>query len=163
MTDEEMHSLYKHKAVNAFCMLSHGEGFGLPYFEAAYSGLPIVAPGWSGHMDFLCDEQGNEHFYNVHYDVQTVPPEVVWENVIIPNSMWANPREKSAKKLLRQCYEDYSGENKAENIAKSNAYAEQLKIRFSQENMYEKFVEGIYEPDEEVEGWLSELEEMVNV
>ena len=77
--------------------------------------------------------------------------------------MWAHAREKSAKKLMRQCYEEHGGENKAEHIAATVEYAEQLKTRFSPEIMYEKFVAGIYEPDEEVEGWLSELEEMVNV
>ncbi len=163
MTDEEMHSLYKHDAVDAFCLFSHGEGFGLPYFEAAYSGLPVIAPGWSGHMDFLCDQEGKEHFYNVGYDIQTVPKEVVWEGVIIEDSMWANAREKSAKKMMRQCYEDFTGENKSEHIAAAAEYATHLKNRFSPENMHEKFVEGVYEPDEEVEGWLSELEEMVNV
>jgi len=112
LSEEEVARLYLHPKIKAMVTLTRGEGFGLPILEAAASGLPVIATNWSGHMDFLCDEQGNEHFYNVHYDIQTVPPEVVWENVIIPNSMWANPREKSAKKLLRQCYEDYSGENK---------------------------------------------------
>ncbi len=53
LTDEEMHSLYKHKSVHALVSLTHGEGFGLPLFEAAYSGLPVVATDWSGHLDFL--------------------------------------------------------------------------------------------------------------
>ena len=77
--------------------------------------------------------------------------------------MWANTREKSAKKMLRTCYNDFIGENKEQHIADCEAYAEQLMVRFSPENMYEKFVAGVYEPDEEVEEWLSELEEMVNV
>ena len=163
MTDQEMHALYKDPAVNAFYMLSHGEGFGLPYFEAAYSGVPIIAPGWSGHMDFLCDEDGKEHFYNTSYDIQPIPKEVVWDGVLIEDSMWANTREKSAKKMLRRCYNDFTGEDKEQHIADCETYAEQLKVRFSPENMYEKFVAGVYEPDEEVEEWLSELEEMVNV
>ena len=56
-----------------------------------------------------------------------------------------------------------TGDDKQQHIADCEAYAEQLKVRFSSENMYEKFVAGVYEPDEEVEEWLSELEEMVNV
>ncbi len=163
MTEEEMHALYKHSHVDAFYMLSHGEGFGLPYFEAAYSGIPVIAPGWSGHLDFLCDENGKDHFYNVDYDIQPIPKEVVWDAVLIEDSMWANAREKSAKKLLRQCYEDFTGENKDQHIADCHEYAESLKTRFDANTMYEKFVAGIYEVDEEVEGWLSELEEMVNV
>ena len=53
MTPEEMTALYQHDTVKAFVSLTHGEGFGLPIFEAAYNGVPIIAPNWSGHSDFL--------------------------------------------------------------------------------------------------------------
>ena len=53
LEEEEMHSLYNHDSVKALISLTHGEGFGLPLFEAAYSGLPVVATDWSGHLDFL--------------------------------------------------------------------------------------------------------------
>ena len=56
MTDEEMHSLYVNKNVSAFLSLAHGEGFGLPIFEAAYSSLPVVSVVWSGQADFLVHE-----------------------------------------------------------------------------------------------------------
>jgi len=163
MTDEEMHALYKHSDINAFVLLTHGEGFGLPLFEAAYSGLPVVTVGWSGQMDFLCDEKGNEHFYNVSYDVQPIPREAVWKGVLLEGSMWANAREKSAKKKMRQCYEDFTGRDKKKHTAAANKYAKQLEKRFNPEKLYEQFVSCVYEPDEEVEEWLSELEEMVNV
>ena len=163
MTDEEMHALYRHNKVDAFYMLPHGEGFGLPIFEAAYSALPVVTVGWSGQLDYLTDEKGNTHFYNVGYDIQTIPAEVVWQGVLIEDSMWANARERSAKKQLRQCYEDFSGPDMKKHKAATKKYAKALSQRFSEEKLYEQFVSHIYEPDEEVEEWLSELEEMVNV
>jgi glycosyltransferase involved in cell wall biosynthesis len=163
MTDEEMHALYKHPKIHAFTLLTHGEGFGLPIFEAAYSGIPVIVPGWSGQMDFLCDEKGGEHFYNVDYDVQPIPKEVVWDGVLIEDSMWANAREKSAKRLMRQCYKDFTGAESKTYKTACTKYATQLKKRFSADKLYEQFVSHIYEPDEEVEEWLSELEEMVNV
>ena len=86
MTDAEIHSLYAHPKVKAFLALPHGEGFGLPIFEAAYSGIPVVATGWSGQLDFLVDETGMEQFYNVAFDLNTVQENVVWENVIIKDS-----------------------------------------------------------------------------
>ena len=53
MSDDEVHALYTDPKVKAYVTATHGEGFGLPIFEAAYSGLPVVAPAWSGHVDFL--------------------------------------------------------------------------------------------------------------
>ena len=46
MDDDEIHSLYIHPQIKSLLTLTHGEGFGLPIFEAAYSGLPVIAPGW---------------------------------------------------------------------------------------------------------------------
>jgi len=131
MTDAEMHSLYQHPQINAFVSLPHGEGFGLPIFEATYSGLPVVATGWSGQLDFLVDAEGKEQFYNVAFDLQPVQKEVVWDGVIVPDSMWAYPREGSAKQQMRGCFE---------NNTKREDYAKQLHERFSEQAMYEQFV-----------------------
>lgn len=151
MTDTEIHSLYKNNQINAFVSLPHGEGFGLPLFEAAYSGLPVVTVGWSGQMDFLVDAEGNEHFYNVAFDLQPVQKEVVWDGVIVPDSMWAFARESSAKEQMRLCFEN----NKTR-----NDYAEQLQTRFSEQIMYEKFVSLLQSQEQaEMSEWLKELEE----
>ena len=153
MTDAEIHSLYKHPKINAFISLPHGEGFGLPIFEAAYSGLPVVTVGWSGQLDFLVDPEGNDRFYNVAFDLQPVQKEVHWEGVIIPESMWAFARENSAKQEMRKCYDDNNQQD-------SINFANELVERFSKEKMYEEFVSYIYKPDPELEMWLKKLDEM---
>ena len=48
-----MSHLYNNPKIKCFISCTHGEGFGRPLLEAAQSGKPIVAPGWSGHVDFL--------------------------------------------------------------------------------------------------------------
>ena len=53
MTDEDIASLYVHPKIKAYYTMTHGEGFGLPIFEAVHSGLPVVAPDWSGQVYFL--------------------------------------------------------------------------------------------------------------
>ena len=153
MTDTEMHSLYKHPKIDAFVSLPHGEGFGLPLFEAAYSGLPVVTVGWSGQLDFLIDEEGNEQFYNVAFDLGHIPPEVVWDGVLVKESMWAYARESSAKEQMRLCYED--GVNQTTRWNNS-----QIMERFKNTKQYKKFVDNILgfdsslimieEPEEEV-------------
>ena len=52
-TDKEMNELYNHPKVKAHITFTHGEGFGRPLLEATQSGKPVVAPGWSGQVDFL--------------------------------------------------------------------------------------------------------------
>ena len=157
MTDEEMHALYVHPQVCAAISFTHGEGFGLPLFEAAYMGVPVVATGWSGQLDFLVDEAGKEQFYNVAYDLNPVDPSVIWPGVIVEGSGWAYPRERSAKQALRKCLDDIK--NNTAQIA-ATQYAAELRERFNEEKMYEKFIEGMGIDMEEIdiEDWLDNLE-----
>jgi len=115
LSDEEMHSLYKNKDVHSLISLTHGEGFGLPLFEAAYSGLPVLATDWSGHLDFLYKPTENKKgkvkrkafFAKVDYDLQPVQQGAVWDGVIQKDSMWAFPQQGSYKMKLREIYKDY--------------------------------------------------------
>ena len=53
LTDEEMNQMYNHNKVKAHITFTHGEGFGRPLLEASLSEKIIIAPSWSGHIDFL--------------------------------------------------------------------------------------------------------------
>tara|TARA_R110000824_G_scaffold39583_2_gene119543 strand:- start:6666 stop:7928 length:1263 start_codon:yes stop_codon:yes gene_type:complete len=163
MEDDEIHSLYVHPQISALVSLAHGEGFGLPIFESAYSGLPVVCTGWSGQLDFLVDEEGKEHFYNVSYDLQPVQNEVVWEGVLIKESMWAFPREQSAKQKMRQCYEDIKNKDKNSHALKASDFADSVQERFAKDKQYEKMVGAIahfIESTEEKE-WRGILDQVV--
>jgi len=159
MTDEEMHSLYKHEKISAFLALPHGEGYGLPIFEAAYSGLPVVSVVWSGQSDYLIHDK-KTMCYEVSYDLNSVQPEVVWENVLIAESAWAFAREQSAKEKMRLCYDDIINNVEGSIASKSAEYAEVLHDNFSEDKLYSQFVECVY-PIEEIEKMNSEVDELL--
>ena len=143
MTDEEMTSLYQHPKIKAYLTLTHGEGFGLPIFEAAYNELPIIAPDWSGHVDFLYapvkdkktgKEKVKAHFAKVKYTLQPIQKEAHWDGVLQKDSMWCYAEQGSYKMSLREMYKDY-------NRFKSDAKKLNKWIRknFNAETLYDKF------------------------
>jgi len=52
--EKDMPGVYA--ASDAFVLISRGEGFGLPYYEAASSGLPVIGSNCSGQKDILNEE-----------------------------------------------------------------------------------------------------------
>tara|TARA_R110000744_G_scaffold13447_2_gene39099 strand:- start:527 stop:1831 length:1305 start_codon:yes stop_codon:yes gene_type:complete len=52
-SDKEMNELYNHPKVKAMVSHTKGEGFGRPLLEFSLIDKPLIASGWSGHLDFL--------------------------------------------------------------------------------------------------------------
>jgi len=110
LTESEIHSLYTHPKVKAYFTTTHGEGYGLPVFEAAYSALPIVATDWSGHLDFLSGNhkgKSKKLFAKIDCDIKTVQPQAVWGDLIIKESRWAFPKDNSVKTQLANVYKNH--------------------------------------------------------
>jgi GT2 family glycosyltransferase len=145
MKEGELTSLYKHPKIKAMVNLAHGEGYGLPLFEAAYNELPVIAPDWSGQCDFLFapvkegkkkKEKLKPLFAKVAYNIRPVQPEAVWNGVIQADSMWCYPMENSYKGRLREMVKDYS---KFKTQAKKlNKW---IRNTFTAADLYEEFAE----------------------
>lgn len=137
LSEGQMRALYEHDKVKAMVNISHGEGFGLPLFEAARSALPIIAVGWSGQMDFL-NFENKDYFLRVKHELKQVQQSVVWNGVIEVDSMWAYADQGSYKMALRQMFKKHDG------FAKQ---AKELQILvnegFSDEKLFEGFVDSI--------------------
>ena len=163
MTDKEMDSIYKHPKIKAAISATHGEGFGLPLFEAAYNGLPVVAPDWSGHLDFLYmpiknkksgKERNKAMFASVDWDLDFIPEHAVWDGVLQKDAMWCYPRQGSFKMRLREVRKDYGRFKK-----QAKQLQKYIIENFTEEKMYEKMLECFLPVD--TPEWMKEYEKMV--
>jgi len=147
MSDEEVHSLYVDPKVKAYVTATHGEGFGLPIFEAAYSGLPVVAPAWSGHVDFLYAPVTNPKskkttvkplFEKVAFDIKPVPQEAHWDGVITTDSNWCFPKKDRFQKAMRNVYEAYAAKK-----SQATQLQDYLKESFNMNSKYQEMVNAV--------------------
>jgi glycosyltransferase involved in cell wall biosynthesis len=117
LTDDEMNSLYNHSKVKAHVSFTKGEGFGRPLLEASVSGKPIIASGWSGHMDFLNPDEA----ILVGGQLRAIHESSVWENVLIKESSWFAPDPQQSANALAAVFMDYdSFHKKAKKLGKDN-------------------------------------------
>ena len=169
LEEGEMSSLYNHDKIKAIFSLTHGEGFGLPLFEAACNGMPIICPLWSGQADFLyapVKEKGSKKMKTkalcakVDYALHPVQQEAVWEGVIQPDSLWCYPEQGSAKMRLREVYKNY-----ARFVSQAKKLQKHIHKEFSKEKQYEKFANSVLEmiqPSQEEVEWEQVLNKVVS-
>lgn len=142
LTEEELTGVYQDKKIKCLISTTHGEGYGLPLFEAAYNGLPVVCVGWSGQRDFLYVPQksgkNKAMFGEIEYELKNVQPEAVWNGVIEKESQWAYPEEVSFKKLLREVKTD-----NAKFRRRASKLKKYLRENFTEEVTYNQFVDSV--------------------
>jgi glycosyltransferase involved in cell wall biosynthesis len=151
LTEGQMVSLYSHKKIKALINIAHGEGFGLPMFEAAQAALPIITIGWGGQLDFL-EHSGKKYFTEVDYELKAVQAEAVWKGVLEENTAWAFADQGSFKMSLRKVKKDYK---KAK--TKANQLKKIILKEFTEDSQFEQFCNAIYNPSEEEKEWMEEL------
>lgn len=126
LDDEDINHLYNHPKVKAFVSLTKGEGYGRPLAEFCLSKKPVVASGWSGHLDFLSPE------YSILLPGTLTPchPSAQSPGLIIDGASWFSADNAAVSKALIEVFENY---NKYEIMAKRQGH--KIKTEFNYDNM----------------------------
>lgn len=102
LEDNEMNALFNHDKVKVHISFTHGEGFGHPLLLSTLSGKPLLAPHWSGHLDFLNPKltqflEGN---------IVPIPDEAV-NDWFVKDARWFDVDFNMASKQMMNYYKNY--------------------------------------------------------
>jgi glycosyltransferase involved in cell wall biosynthesis len=126
LEDEDINHLYNHPKVKAFVSLTKGEGYGRPLAEFCLTKKPVIASGWSGHLDFLSPE------YSILLPGTLTPchPSAQSPGLIIDGASWFSVDNAAVSKALIEIFENY---DKYEVMAKRQGH--KIKTEFNYDNM----------------------------
>ena len=128
LEDEQMNYLYNHPKVKAMLSFTKGEGFGRPLLEFTLTQKPLLASGWSGHLDFLDPEFANL----IPGEIKAVDKSAV-NDFILEQGGWFNVDQGYTVNLMKDVFENYK-----KYLPKAKQLAFRNKQNFSLEKMTEK-------------------------
>ena len=128
--NEEMNQIYNHPKVKCMVSLTKGEGFGRPLLEFTQTKKPIIATGWSGHIDFLKPDMSillPGTLGDIHPSVKN--------DWFVDGAKWFDVDTMALGKALKDMHKNYKNYiHKAKqqgNFAKENFTFEKMKEKFS--------------------------------
>jgi glycosyltransferase involved in cell wall biosynthesis len=141
LEEEDMNHLYNHPKVKAMVNFTKGEGFGRPLLEFSVFKKPIIASGWSGHVDFL-----NREFVTlIEGRLQPIHQSAVVENILIKESSWFEIDPVSASQKMVDVWTNYKkyevGSKRQSHFVKSTFSFEKMVEKVSE--YYNKYVKEI--------------------
>jgi glycosyltransferase involved in cell wall biosynthesis len=110
-----------HKRGDCFSLLQRSEGWGLPHFEAAAMGNPVITPSYGGQVDFLNEDNS----YPIDYTLTPVTG-MTWSPYYRGDQLWCEPDVEQAIKQMRYVYR-----NREEAKAKGLKARENIKKNFT--------------------------------
>ncbi len=130
LTDKEMNEMYNHPKVKAHVSFTHGEGFGRPLLEASVSEKPVIAPNWSGHIDFL----SKQNAVLLPGSLTKVPAASLPKEMHVEQAQWFTINYQYASQMLKSIFKSKKNFTfKAKKLAMYN------RVSFSLNNMNKKF------------------------
>lgn len=147
LSEKEMRSLYQKDFIKGYITTTHGEGFGVPLFNAVCADIPVLAPAWSGHLDFLSAPYTNETsgkskvknlFLKAKFNIEPVKEKHLMPGLITKECEWCYVEEDSFKKNLQSLL-------KSQPLHQKNAevLGEHIRTTFSKDNVFEKCVNSL--------------------
>ena len=131
MEETDMSNLYHHPKVKAMVSFAKGEGYGRPMAEFTLTGKPIIASGWSGHMDFL----PSEHAVLLEGSLTAVH-ESAADQFIMKEAQWFTVNYSNAANKLYDVYKKYDIY-----LKQSEGLKENTKSKFTLDKMHNTFSE----------------------
>lgn len=144
LQESEISALYTHPKVKAFITTTHGEGFGLPIFESVLNALPVVAPAWSGQVDFLYAPKKDKdsgkikmkpHFVKIDYDIQPIQKDAVVPGILQEDSQWCYPKNYSIRAGMKEVFKNYGT-----HLSNAKKLKEYIMQEFDENKQYDLFV-----------------------
>lgn len=103
LTDKEINELYNHPKIKAHVSFTRGEGYGRPLLEASLSQKPIIAPNWSGQLEFL-----NPEFSTlIPGKIEQIHQSATVKDILVPESGWFTVDYKKSSSILEDVYKNY--------------------------------------------------------
>ena len=103
VTDKEMNDLYNHPKIKAMVSLTHGEGFGRPLLEFSMVKKPIIAPAWSGQVDFL----DNNLSLLLPGTIGPVHKSALVKDMIVAQAQWFSPDPAKVAQFYKHTFKHY--------------------------------------------------------
>ena len=103
VSDNDMNQLYNHPKVKAMVSFTKGEGFGRPLLEFSLTGKPVIASGWSGHVDFLDKNRA----ILIGGKLENVHESAAQKEMLLVESKWFKPEDAQVGHSLRDVYKKY--------------------------------------------------------
>ena len=128
--DEEINEFYNHPKVKAHITFTHAEGYGRPLLEASISEKPIIAPKWSGHVDFLDSSKS----ITLDGQLTNVEKGSFPDQYLVDGAQWFTVNYQKASQTLRTVYRSYK-----KYITNAKKLAIQNKSKFSLDAMTREF------------------------
>jgi len=98
MSHENMMAL--HKRGDCFVLLQRSEGWGLPHFEAAVCGKPVITPGYGGQTEFLKPDNS----YLLNYTLTPVTGMNRFSGYYQADQYWCEVDTEHAINTMRHVY-----------------------------------------------------------